>query len=93
MAQTQKQLDNSAREWAHTCYVRVNKKATLSLSDIKAAVNSIDATMDMLANAVTGARTIKQNILDRFPEPFKSTATAEEKARALIIWAQREAGL
>ena len=93
MPQTKNQKDKSTREWIDTCYVEVNKTANLNTADIDAAVNSVDATMDMTAGSINAGQTLKQAILSRLPEPFKSMATQNEKFRVLIAWAKREAGL
>lgn len=92
MAQTAQQRREAARELAAKIFPPT-VTATLNLDDLTAAVGSIDDTMDALPGALTGGQTIKQNFLSRLPEPFKSTATAQQKAVALVAWALKESGL
>lgn len=92
MAQTDNQLRNAGAKLAEKMFSR-EVIANMNLADIKAAVASIDATMDALPGTLTANRTIKQNFVDQLPEPFKSTSTAQQKALALWAWAAQEVGL
>jgi len=93
MSQTAGERANAARELARRLYTSANITATMTVADFTAAIGSIDDTMDALPAALTAGSTIKQNFLARLPEPFKSTATTQQKAIALMIWAFQETGL
>lgn len=94
MALTEPQQRDAAREWVRRAFLEANATATLNLDDIKAAVASIDETMDSLPAALTPPTlTIKQHFARRLPEPFKSGSTVQQKALALVAWALKEAGL
>jgi len=93
MAQTTPQRRDAARELAKRLWVETNATATMNLDDLLAAIGSIDDTMDLLPANLTALQTVKQNFLSRLPEPFKSTATTQQKALALVCWTLKEAGL
>ena len=84
---------DSARHLAHHIYGITDKTADLNLNDLKAAIGSIDDTMDLTPGSLNVALTVKQNFLDLLLEPFKSTATNVEKALALKLWADKETGV
>lgn len=69
------------------------KPANLNLADLIAAVGAIDAKMDALPATLNVAQSVKINLVQSLPEPFKSGTNAQEKALALVCWALAEAGL
>jgi len=74
-------------------WVETGGTAVMSWDDLTAAIGSLDDTMDALPTLLNPLTTVKQNSLARLPEPFKSTATAQQKAIALTVWALKEAGI
>lgn len=93
MALTASQRRKAAVEFARRAFRVVNKTATLNLSDLEAAVDAIDATMNLTPPNLTANQTIKANLANALPEPFASESTAQEKALALCVWAMAETGL
>ena len=93
MSQTDGDRLIAARLLAEELFRKVGGTATMSLNDLKAAVGSIDDTMDALPAALTAGQTIKTNFIQRLPEPFKSASNAQQKAVALMAWAMKETGL
>lgn len=67
--------------------------ANVHWDDLTAAIAAIDDSMDALPAALNSGLTVKQNLIDRLPEPFKSTSTVDQKAAALTIWAMKTAGV
>lgn len=67
--------------------------ANLNVDDLKAAVASIDDTMDALPGTLNGAQSVKTNFVQGLPEPFLSNSTNQQKAMALMVWAMKEVGL
>lgn len=93
---TAKELHDASRELGRLIFVSPNVTAHSGTDDLSAAVDSIDQAMDMVINTIPaawGTKTIKQALIDNLPEPFKSRATASEKALALTVWAMKEVGL
>ncbi len=93
MAQTTEQRRTAARELARRMFQETGTTANLNLDDLLAAVGSIDDTMDLLPANLTAGQTVKQNIVSRLPEPFKSNSTAQQKAVALMAWVMKETGI
>lgn len=93
MSQTATERRIAARELATRMFANVGAVANMNLDDLAAAIGSIDDTMDALPGALNGAQTIKVNFVQRLPEPFKSTSTAQQKSIALMIWALKETGI
>jgi hypothetical protein len=84
----------AARELARRIFPS-DVTANLNLDDLKAAIGGIDDVFDMQPNdpALSNSLTLKQNFLALLPEPFKSTATSQQKAFALMVWAMKEVGV
>jgi len=93
MAQTDQQRTDAARELVKKMFLETNATATLNFDDIKAAIVFTDITMNALPGVLDQAKTIKQNLEARLPEPFFSSATTEQKGIAMAIWAMKEVGL
>ena len=91
MAQTEAQKIAAARELARRLYTIAT--AVTNHDDLKAAIDSIDATMDALPGALNAAQTVKTNFIQRLPANFKNSSTQQEKAIALMVWAMQEVGL
>ena len=97
MALTATQKRDSARRLGSDLF-KGGRLATASLGtdDLEAAVESVDAAMDMVLSTVPAewqAKTIKQALIDNLPEPFQSGCTPAQKDLALAAWAMKEAGL
>ena len=90
MAMTDAEATRAASVLSRGIYVLVDKRASMNLGDLKAAVLSIDTSMDAID---TGGAKIKVFINQSLPEPYASRATIEEKALALKVWADWQAGL
>lgn len=96
MALTPTQIRQALRQWVKTSYSDRTKVANLNTDDIRAAIESIDSGMDTIISTIPGAwetKSIKQALIDNLPEPFRSKATAEEKALVFSAWAMSEAGV
>jgi hypothetical protein len=74
-------------------FVEAAATARFSLTDLRAAVDSIDDTFNTPASALTQGQTVVQNINARLPEPFKGNATLAEKALAVAFVAMKTGGL
>lgn len=92
MALTTTQRREAAREWVRRIFT-ADVMATLNLDDLVAAIGSIDDTMDALPATLNPLTSVKTNFLANLPQPFKGTATPQQKAIALTCWAMKEAGL
>lgn len=84
---------DAARQLARKLFVETTATANLSLTDIRAAIDSVDDTFDALASALAGTATVQQNVNIRLPEPFKTTATAGQKASIVAYVAMKRGGL
>ncbi len=71
------------REWAKREFVEKRMTATLNTNDIKPA---IDATDIWIENNQASFNAV-------LPEPFKSTATAEQKTLMFVYVAMKRSGL
>lgn len=91
MAMTTTQKLEAGRELALRMFR--NATANMNLSDLEAAIGSIDGTMDALPGTLNALQSVKVNFAQRLPEPFKSTSTTQQKAFALALWAMKEAGI
>lgn len=83
----------AAREIARRIFQEPNATAIMSLEHLRAAVGTIDAVMDALPATLNQTQSIKVNIALALPEPFKSIATTQQKAVALMAWAMKETGI
>ena len=91
MAQTPTDHRNAARHLAEEMYTTAI--ATCSLDDLQAAIGALDAKMDALPGTLNATQSLRTNLIQALPEPFKSRSTAAEKALALGLWALQEAGV
>lgn len=74
MALTETERLRGARTWAKRVFVNRNQTATVTASEVKAAFDAADDWVDSVQASFNAA----------LPEPFKSTATAEQKALMLV---------
>ena len=74
MALTEMERLAGAQTWAKRVFVKRNETAKVNASDIKAAFDAVDGWVDAAQASFNAA----------LPEPFKSTATAEQKALMLV---------
>lgn len=93
MALTDPQLMAGARELSRLMYVQAEQVASMTLDDLKAALASIDTSMDLVASGMNQAQTIKQNLVSRLPQPFRTASTQAEKSLALYVWSMVEVGV
>lgn len=93
---TDKKKHDSARVLGRRIFVAPSRPSHTGTDGLMDVVEAIDDAMDMVINtipAALGTKTIKQALIDNLPEPFRSASTAGEKAQAIIVWAEQEAGL
>lgn len=81
------------KEWRDFVHGVKGRLAKWNIADIRAAADSIDDTLDLTANALTGNQTIIQNINARLVEPFKTQASTPEKWALLSYIAAKRAGI
>lgn len=93
MAISDNERRDCARKLILKIFVEVNSRATLSFEDIKAAIDSIDDSFDALASEFTQNRSIEFNFNSRLPEPFRSTASVEQKSLAVAFVAMKRGGV
>lgn len=82
----------AARELAGRFYSG-GTTANMNWDDFTAAIGAIDDTMDKLPANLTAGQTVKVNLVNSLPEPFKSNSTTAQKAMALMVWAMKESGI
>jgi len=87
---TASQLKRAGKILAREMVVYPKVTAGMNLDDFVAAINAVDSFMDALPGTLNGAQTIKINLVNSLPEPFKSNSTPKQKALVLRIWAQLE---
>ena len=83
MALTETERLAGARTWVKRVFVSRNETATVTASDVKAAFDAADGWIDSVQVSFNSA----------LPEPFKSTATADQKALMLVFVVMKRAGL
>jgi len=83
----------AARFLGARIYVEAGATANMNGSDLFAAIGAIDGVMESLPPALGNqAQTVAQNINSALPEPFKSTATTQQKSFAVIMWCRVKHG-
>jgi hypothetical protein len=71
-----------SRKWAQRMFVDAGATATMSYADVKAACDAFDAALDATVTslAFTGTNTLLASLNNILPAPFKTAATAAQKA-------------
>lgn len=82
-ALTEQQRVHAAREWIREAFERLGGTATLTTAQIKAALDAADDWADANAVAYNNA----------LPLPFRTTATAAQKALLLAYVCMKRANL
>ena len=80
---TEQQRVENMREWVKRVFVERGATATLNTEDIKAAVDATDTWIDNNQAPFNTA----------LPEPFKSTATSDQKTLMFVYVAMKRSGL
>lgn len=71
-----------SRKWVDRMFVATGNTATLSHADVKAAVDAFDTAVDATQSALgfSSTATLLTNLNNILPLPFRTTATAAQKA-------------
>jgi hypothetical protein len=71
-----------SRKWAQKMFVDAGLTATMSYADVKAACDAFDAALDAVQStlAFVTTATLLTNLNNILPAPFKTAATAGQKA-------------
>ena len=97
MALTLQQQQDAMRQLVQEMFVSSNVTANLTTADVLAAVqafdNDLDATLNQAVTAYGGTTTLLNALLASLPEPFKSTATAQQKALAFAFMVMKRGGV
>lgn len=83
MPLTDEELTEGMRHWVRKIFVEMGGTATMTTVDIKVAFAAVDAWVDDNQISYNSA----------LPEPFKSTATAEQKAMLLCFVVMKQTGI
>jgi hypothetical protein len=84
-----------SRKWVDRMFVTTGDTATLSHADIKAAVDAFDNALDGNQNTLGFSNTasLLANLNNILPLPFRTTATAAQKAVLLSYVLLKRGGL
>ncbi len=86
------QRQEAARALSKEMFSKPNVTATLDLSDLVAAIGSIDDDLHSLPSPGPPS-TVRANVHANLPVPFKTTATDNQKDMAVAFAAMKLAGL
>lgn len=93
MPLTSGERDAVVAQWRQVVHDGLKHKADWNVADIRAAVDSVDDTLDLNASVLTQNQTVLQNLNARLAEPFKSSATTPQKWLLLAYVALKRSGL
>ena len=86
--------NRAARILGKRIFVDANANATMTHTELVAAVSAIDGAMEGTpAQLPNQTQNITNNLNIALPEPFKTTAQVDQKSALLAVWAGVKYGL
>lgn len=90
MPMSEAQRTATARQLAKDIFVSINATATLTVADLKAAVDAIDDALETVMSTMDTTKTIEAALKAALPEPFNGTSTTAQKGAILAVVALKK---